>query len=246
MPRYFIDLAYKGTRYSGFQTQQNAVTIQSVLEKALETIYKTTFQLTCSSRTDAGVHALQNYFHLDTDVPILPKQVYNINSLLPSDIVVKKVFLVNDDAHARFSATNRRYKYYITRERNPFLNETAWYYPYNLDVGALQQAAAILTTYTDFTSFSKRNTQVKTFLCNIETARWYYENDCLVFEVKANRFLRGMVRGLVGTMLQVGRGLICLDNFKQIIEAKDCTKANFNTPAHGLFLVEVTYPNLSL
>ena len=242
MLRYFIEVAYKGTNYSGFQTQNNAVTIQSQVEAALQTIYKTTFQLTCSSRTDAGVHALQNFFHLDTDIGINPKQVYNLNSLLPSDIVIKQIFVVEPDMHARFSATHRQYKYHITRNRNPFLTDTAWFYPYNLDMDALQQAAEVLLIYSDFTTFSKRNTQVKTFICNIITSKWYYENDCLVYEVKANLFLRGMVRGLVGTMLKVGRGLIGLDDFRQIIESKDCTKANFNTPAQGLFLVKVTYP----
>ena len=242
MLRYFIEVAYKGTRYSGFQSQHNATTIQSHVEAALQTVYKTTFQLTCSSRTDTGVHALQNFFHVDTEIEINPKQVYNVNSVLPSDIVIKQIFPVSDDMHARFSATHRQYKYYITRNRNPFLIETAWYYPYNLDIDALQQAAQILLPYSDFTTFSKKHTQVKTFICDIIISKWYYENECLVYEVKANRFLRGMVRGLVGTMLKVGRGLISLDEFKQIIEAKDCTKANFNTPANGLFLVKVTYP----
>ena len=242
MLRYFIEVAYKGTLFSGFQTQDNAVTIQSKVEEALLTIYKKDFQLTCSSRTDTGVHALQNFFHLDTETELNLKQVYNLNAVLTNDIVIKQISLVEPDKHARFSATHRQYKYYITRERNPFLTETAWFYPYNLDIDALQQAADVLLTYSDFTTFSKRNTQVKTFLCQIIISRWYYENDCLVYEVKANRFLRGMVRGLVGTMLKVGRGLISLDDFKQIIEAKDCTKANFNTPANGLFLVKVTYP----
>ena len=242
MLRYFIEVAYKGTLFSGFQTQDNAVTIQSKVEEALQTIYKKDFQLTCSSRTDTGVHALQNFFHLDTETELNLKQVYNLNAVLPNDIVIKQISLVEPDKHARFSATHRQYKYYITRERNPFLTETAWFYPYNLDIDALQQAADVLLTYSDFTTFSKRNTQVKTFLCHIIISRWYYENDCLVYEVKANRFLRGMVRGLVGTMLKVGRGLISIDDFKQIIEAKDCTKANFNTPANGLFLVKVTYP----
>lgn len=243
MPRYFIEVAYKGTHYSGFQTQQNAETIQSVIEFALQKVYKATFQLTCSSRTDAGVHALQNFFHVDTDAELNPKQVYNLNSILPRDIIVKQIIPVLPDKHARFSATHREYKYYITRNRNPFLTDTAWFYPYNLDLEALQQAAEILLTYADFTSFSKRNTQVKTFICTIITSKWAYENNCLVYNVKANRFLRGMVRGLVGTMLQVGRGLITLDDFKQIIEAKNCTKANFTTPSTGLFLVEVTYPD---
>ena len=244
MPRYFIEVAYKGTNYSGFQTQQNAETIQSVIEFSLKKVYKTTFQLTCSSRTDAGVHAYQNFFHVDTESELNLKHVYNLNAVLPRDIIIKQIILVSLDAHARFSATHREYKYFISRNKNPFLTETAWLYPYNLDLEALQQAAEILLTYSDFTSFSKRNTQVKTFICNIITSKWAYENNCLVYNVKANRFLRGMVRGLVGTMLQVGRGLINLDDFKQIIEAKDCTKANFTTPSTGLFLVEVTYPDL--
>ena len=242
MLRYFIEVSYKGTHYSGFQTQNNAVTIQSVVDAAFLTVYKMPFQLTCSSRTDAGVHALQNFFHVDTEKELNLDLVYNLNAVLPHDIVIKKIFLVTADKHARFSASDRHYKYYITKNRNPFLTETAWYYPYQLDVTALQQAADVLRHYSDFTTFSKRNTQVKTFICTIITSRWYYENDCLVFEVKSNRFLRGMVRGLVGTMLKVGRGLITLEDFKQIIEARDCTKANFNTPAHGLFLIKVTYP----
>ena len=242
MLRYFIEVAYKGTHYSGFQSQHNAVSIQSTVEKALLTVFKKDFKLTCSSRTDAGVHALQNFFHFDSEEELNLNQIYNVNAVLPRDIVVKDIVLRDDLAHARFSATFREYKYYITRHRNPFLTDTAWYFPYSLDLILLQEAAAVLLDFEDFTSFSKRNTQVKTFICNLIISRWYQENDCMVYEVKANRFLRGMVRGLVGTMLKVGRGLISLDDFKQIIEAKDCTKANFNTPANGLFLVKVTYP----
>ncbi len=244
MLRYFIEVAYKGTQYSGFQSQHNAVSIQSTVEDALQTVFKTEFKLTCSSRTDAGVHALQNFFHFDSETPLNLKNVYNLNSVLPRDIVVRDIVLKETDAHARFSATHREYKYHITRNRNPFLTETAWFYPYHLDFDLLQQAAAILMEYEDFTSFSKRNTQVKTFICKLMVSKWQYDNDCLVYNVKANRFLRGMVRGLVGTMLQVGRGLISLDGFRKIIEAKDCTKANFSTPPTGLFLVEVTYPSV--
>ncbi len=242
MPRYFIEVAYKGTAYSGFQVQQNAVTIQSKVEDALQVLFKQSFQLTCSSRTDAGVHALQNFFHVDSDISIEPAKVYNLNAVLPKDIVVKRIFPVKDSDHARFTATHREYKYYITQQKNAFLIETAWHYPYALSIDLLQEAASVLKEYTDFTSFSKRNTQVKTFNCDIETSEWFYENDCLVYHVKANRFLRGMVRGLVGTMLKVGRGITSIEDFKKIIEAKDCTKANFITPANGLFLVEVTYP----
>ncbi|MFP5042039.1 tRNA pseudouridine(38-40) synthase TruA [Parasediminibacterium sp. JCM 36343] len=242
MPRYFIELTYKGTRYSGFQSQPNALTIQAAIETALQTRYKQPFELTCSSRTDAGVHALQNFFHVDTEITIEPQHIYNLNALVPSDIVIKQITRVPDTAHARFGATHRCYKYYITNQRNPFLTETAWFYPYTLDIEALHLAAKMVLVHIDFTAFSKRNTQVKTFICHIMNSQWYYEKDCLVYEVKANRFLRGMVRGLVGTMLQVGRGIITINQFKEIIEGKDCTKANFNTPAHGLFLAEVAYP----
>ena len=242
MLRYFIEVAYLGTRYSGFQSQHNAVSIQSTVESAMQTVFKTEFKLTCSSRTDTGVHAIQNFFHFDSEVELNLKHLYNLNAVLPRDIVVKDIVLKEAESHARFSATHREYKYYITRNRNPFLTETAWFYPYNLDIDLLQQAAGILMEYEDFTSFSKRNTQVKTFICNLIVSKWYYEKDCLVYNVKANRFLRGMVRGLVGTMLQVGKGLISLEDFRKIIEAKDCTKANFSTPPTGLFLVEVTYP----
>ncbi len=241
MPRYFIEVAYKGTNYSGFQVQENATTIQGRVEEALYVLYKQTFQLTCSSRTDAGVHALQNFYHVNTDIAINEK-IYNLNALLPNDIVIKSIVAVSDDLHARFSGVSREYKYFITQHKNPFLVDTAWRYPFTVDITILNQCAAMVLEYTDFTSFSKRNTQVNHFNCTIMASTWYFENDCLVYNVKANRFLRGMVRGLVGTMLQAGRGVISVADFRKIIEAKDCTKANFSTPAHGLFLIEVAYP----
>lgn len=240
--RYFLEVSYKGTRYAGFQIQQNASTIQGEVERALSIVFRTPLQLTGSSRTDAGVHALQNFFHFDADIVFPPKAIYNLNALLPLDIVVKRVFPVADDAHCRFLAQSRRYKYYITAVKDPFLTETAWYYPYSVDVDLLQQAAQILFRYQDYTSFSKRNTQVFTHQCSILESEWTAEGNRLLYMVKANRFLRGMVRGLVGTMLLVGRKKISLNDFEKIIQAKDCTKANFATPSHGLFLVDVEYP----
>jgi tRNA pseudouridine38-40 synthase len=242
MPRYFIEVAYKGTHYSGFQVQQNAITIQSVVEDAFQIFYRQPLQLTCSSRTDAGVHALQNFYHVDTDLP-LDKKVYNLNALLPNDVVIKNIAQVKSDVHARFSGEAREYKYFIAQDKNPFLEETAWRYAFPLDIEILNACAAVLFEYKDFTSFSKKHTQVNNFNCDIMLSQWIYENDCLVYNVKANRFLRGMVRGLVGTMLLAGRGTISVTDFRNIIEAKDCTKANFSTPAHGLFLVKVTYPS---
>lgn len=241
MPRYFLEVSYKGTAYSGFQSQENANTIQAEVETAFEILQKERLVMTGSSRTDAGVHALQNFFHFDYDGTINPKFVYKINAILPPDIVVKNIRRVSDEAHCRFDAFSREYKYYIYQQKNPFLADRAYYFPFKLDVPLMQQAAEILKEYNDFTSFSKRNTQVKTFQCNILESRWLNENDCLVYNVKANRFLRGMVRALTATMLKAGRGKISLEEFRQIIEAKDCTKASFAVPAHGLFLVSVQY-----
>jgi len=243
MPRYFIEIAYKGTHYSGSQIQENAITIQFELEKALGIFFKQKITLTGSSRTDAGVHALQNFFHFDIDLSVNNQQLYNINALLPKDIAAKNFYEVKDDAHCRFLASSREYKYFIYRQKNPFLQDRAWYYPYNLNMDILQMAATILKEYQDFTSFSKRSTQTKTFICDIQFSEWMVEQDCIVYQVKGNRFLRGMVRGIVGTMLKVGRGLISIEQFRQIIEAKDCTRADFTTPPQGLFLAAVLYPD---
>jgi len=242
MPRYFLELAYKGTHYSGFQVQQNSITIQNELEKALNTFFKQPISLTGSSRTDAGVHALQNYFHFDASIHIEAKQVYNLNAILPLDIVVKAFHPVADTAHCRFDAISREYKYFIYNKKDPFLNDRAWFYPYRLDINQLNEAAAILIGTKDFSSFSKKNTQVKNFICSIEKSEWVFNNGSLMYNVKGNRFLRGMVRGLVGTMVRVGRGIISLETFETIIESKNAAKADFTTPAHGLFLLGVNYP----
>jgi len=240
MPRYFIEVSYKGTAYSGFQKQQNANSVQAELEKALSVLYKTGFELTGSSRTDAGVHALQNYFHFDTTLTI-KEDVYNLNAILPGDIAVKRIFPVADEKHCRFDAISREYRYNIYREKAPFLQGRAYFVPYPLDLDLLQHAAQEIMNHTDFTSFSKRNTQVKTFNCTIYSSEWVTEGDCLVYKIKGNRFLRGMVKGLVGTMLLVGKKKISLAEFKAIIEAKDCTKADFSVSPDGLFLVEVAF-----
>lgn len=241
MPRYFLEVSYKGTAYSGFQSQENANTIQAEVETAFEILQKERLVMTGSSRTDAGVHALQNFFHFDYEGIVNPKFVYKINAILPADIVVKNIRQVSNEAHCRFAALSREYKYFIYQHKNPFLADRAYYFPFTLDMELMQQAAVILKEYRDFTSFSKRNTQVKTFQCSILESRWIEENGCLVYNVKANRFLRGMVRALTATMLKVGRGKMSVDEFRQVIEAKDCTKASFAVPAHGLFLVSVLY-----
>ena len=243
MPRYFIEVSYKGTNYAGFQKQHNANSVQAELEKALEIFYRKKIELTGSSRTDAGVHALQNFFHFDIN-PAIEDGSYNLNAILPDDIVAKRIFPVADDAHCRFDATSREYRYYIYQHKDPFLQGRAYYVPYTMDIALLQAAAAEIKNYTNFTSFSKRNTQVKTFDCAIYQSEWVQQYDCLVYAVKANRFLRGMVKGLVGTMLLAGKKKISLEEFRLIIKAKDCTKADFSVSADGLFLVNVAYPVL--
>lgn len=242
MGRYFIEVAYNGKNYAGFQIQDNAHTVQSEVEKALEVFFKQKFSLTGSSRTDTGVHALQNFFHFDSEIEIDQKKIYNLNAILPADIVIKNITPVADNAHCRFDASYRYYKYHIYQFKNPFIDDRAFYFPYTIDFELLKQAASVIPQYTDFTTFSKRNTQVKTFNCQLLKSEWLQENDCWVYHVKANRFLRGMVRGLVGTMLQVGRGKLSLEDFKAVIETKDCSKADFAVPGHGLFLVEVGFP----
>lgn len=243
MSRYFIEVSYRGTHFSGFQVQNNAVTIQSEIEKALHILFKEDFSLTGSSRTDAGVHAYQNYFHFNSEIKTIDQErkVYNLNAILPSDIVVKRIFKVADTAHSRFDALRREYLYHIYSRKDPFLNDRAYYFPYTLNVNALNEAAALLIKNADFTSFSKRNTQVNHFICNLSVSEWIHRDNMLVYYVAGNRFLRGMVKGLVGTMLLVGTGKITVLQFEKIIHSRDCTNADFSVPPHGLFLQKVVY-----
>ena len=243
MSRYFLEVSYKGTNYSGFQIQQNANSIQAEIENALRVLQKEKITLTGSSRTDAGVHALQNFFHFDFDGDIHSHFEYKMNAILPGDIVIEKLIPVKADAHCRFDAISREYKYFIYRHKDPFLKERAFYFPYKLNVELMQEATSIIKQYTDFTAFSKRNTQVKTFNCRIIESKWEWEDECLVFYVKADRFLRGMVRALVATMLKLGRGKMTIIEFKNVIEERDCSKASFAAPPQGLFLVNVNYQN---
>ena len=242
MERYFLEVSYMGTAYAGFQIQQNARTVQSEIEKALEIFFRRKIDLTGASRTDAGVHAFQNYFHFDDQGDINLSSVYNLNALLPADISIKGLTKVKPDSHSRFDATSREYKYFIYKDKNPFLQDRAYYYPYPLDLGLLNEAAALLLQERDFSSFSKRRTQVKTYLCDLQCSQWTEENGTIIYYVKSNRFLRGMVRGLVGTMLQVGRGKLGLKELKQIIDSRDASNADFAVPPQGLFLVRVNYP----
>ena len=250
MPRYFIEVAYKGTNYSGFQIQKNASSIQSEIQKALQIFYKHDFELTGASRTDAGVHALQNFFHFDVEHALSPDsnrggegggEVYNLNAILPDDIAIKNIFPVADTAHCRFDAVSREYKYFIYWKKNPFLRDRAYYYPLKINREDLNAAADIIKNYEDFTSFSKRNSQVKNFLCIIEKSCWIFKDETIIYNVTGNRFLRGMVRGLVGTMLHVATGKISLKSLRNIIECRNSANANFSVPSHGLFLIGIKY-----
>jgi len=242
MSRYFLEVSYRGTAYSGFQSQQNTgKTIQAEVEKAFGVLQRQEVTMTGSSRTDAGVHALQNYFHFDYEGEIHPQFLYKVNAILPEDIVIRKLVPVNVEAHCRFDAVSREYRYYIYRRKDPFLQDRAFYFPYRLSVEKMREAAEVVKGYTDFTSFSKRNTQVKTFECRILESEWEMEGEKLVYHVRANRFLRGMVRALTATMLQVGRGRMDMEGFRGVIESRDCTKASFAVPARGLFLERVEF-----
>lgn len=243
MGRYFLEVSYKGNNYSGFQIQQNANSIQQEVEKALTTFFRQRIALTGSSRTDGGVHAHQNFFHFDYEEVIEKRFIYNINAILPSDICIKAAWPVGPDAHCRFDAVSREYRYYIYRKKNPFLTDRAYFYPYTLDREKLGAAAALIPQFQEFVSFAKRNSQAKTYDCHVMESSWMDEKDCLVYRVVANRFLRGMVRGLVGTMLQVGRGKISVEEFAAILRVGDNQQADFSVPGHGLFLFRVSFPD---
>jgi tRNA pseudouridine38-40 synthase len=241
MRRYFIEVAYVGTRYSGFQVQLNANTIQSEVSRALRIFFNEEYELTGSSRTDAGVHALQNFFHFDTSNEINKTIIYNLNALLPYDIVIKNIFETQADAHCRFDAIARTYHYHITRFKNPFVFQRAYYYPYHISTDLLHEMAALLPTFRDFTSFSKKNTQVKNFYCEIKSCRWILHENSWRFEIKADRFLRGMVKGLVGTMLRFAKNDQDSSELKKLIESTSSAAAYFSVPSDGLFLVAVDF-----
>ncbi|OFX19258.1 MAG: tRNA pseudouridine(38-40) synthase TruA [Bacteroidetes bacterium GWA2_31_9b] len=243
--RYFIQLSYKGTNYCGWQIQPNGITIQEVITKALSTILNEKIDLTGAGRTDTGVHALYYIAHFDsenTSLHIDNTLIYKLNSFLPKDISIQQIFSVKADANARFDAISRTYLYYIHQQKDPFLEETSWYFPHKLNIDLMNQASDILLLYTDFTSFSKLHTDVKTNNCKIFKSQWTIDNYKLQFEIKADRFLRNMVRAVVGTLIDVGKEKITLDDFIEIIESKNRSNAGISVPAHGLFLASIEYP----
>jgi tRNA pseudouridine38-40 synthase len=239
MPRYFLELAYKGTRYSGFQKQENANTIQAEVEKAFEILHRQAVSLTGSSRTDAGVHALQNYFHFDFE-DLHPQFLYKMNAILPEDIVLKNIQIVHPGAHSRFDATSRKYHYCIYKNKNPFLLGVGFYYPFKVDVELMDAAASLIKENNNFFAFCKTNSQVKNFNCSIYLSEWIRKDDCIIYTIEANRFLRGMVRLLTASLLQVGRRKITLSEFSELFNGNK--KCGYSLPPQGLFLNAVSFP----
>ncbi len=244
MQRYFIELAYNGTRFHGWQVQPNADTVQENLEKALSTICRENISVTGAGRTDTGVHASYFVAHFDSEKTDLdhPDFAYKLNSFLNSDIAIFKLTKVGAEAHARFDASSRTYHYYINVRKDPFALENSWYLRKNLDVESMNEACNVLFDYEDFTSFSKLHTDVKTNNCKIFHARWSHRDNGLVFTITADRFLRNMVRAVVGTMVEIGTGKQVVSDLRKIIEAKDRSAAGVSAPPQGLFLAHIAYP----
>ena len=240
--RYFIELSYKGTNYHGWQIQPDASSVQEEITKALATILQEKILLVGAGRTDAGVHASQMFAHVDTVKKLSNNYVHKLNAILPNDIVIKSIKEVSDDTHARFDAVSRTYEYRILLGRDPFLLETTWQlHQKNLQIEKMNEAANLLFKYEDFESFSKVKTDVNTFNCTIMKAVWTLEDKHLIFHIKANRFLRNMVRAVVGTLLEVGLGKKTVEDFRKIIESKKRSEAGLSVPAKGLFLTKVCY-----
>jgi tRNA pseudouridine38-40 synthase len=244
MKRYFINIAYQGSNYHGWQIQTNANSIQAEINKALTTILQDDIKVVGAGRTDTGVHAKELFAHFEATITLdLNALQYKLNSFLPDDISINDIFEVKEDMHARFSATFRTYQYHITTTKNPFLADTAFYFPYELDIEIMNSVAKAIMQHTDFSCFSKSNTDTYTNDCKITEAYWKKENDQLIFTITANRFLRNMVRAIVGTLLEVGQGKLNEEDVEKIIASKNRSEAGQSVAAHGLFLTKVGYPN---
>lgn len=244
--RYFIKLAYTGTNYHGWQRQPEAVTVQEVLENALSKVLRDKIIVVGAGRTDTGVHARVYYAHFDCLYKSESLQnmqlVHKLNSMLPSDVAVYEIKTVRPDAHARFSALSRTYMYYICTRKDPFWAEYAWLFTRKLDIEAIEEASIQLLNHNDFSSFARSNTQVKTNICRVYEASWKQENHLLIFKISADRFLRNMVRAIVGTLIDVGLRKISPEEFNRIILSCDRRNAGYSAPACGLYLTEIKYP----
>jgi tRNA pseudouridine38-40 synthase len=239
--RYFIQISYDGTSFHGWQIQPNAKTIQETLNHVLSTITRQEIYVVGCGRTDTGVHATQFYAHFESLQIDCEEVCYRVNRMLPTSVAAHRIFVVASDTHARFSATSRTYEYKITREKSPFLVHRAYEVREYLDLDKMNEAGRLCEKHNDFTSFAKVS-ESKTNLCNLSYAKWETNGTVLKFEVKANRFLRNMVRAMVGTFVEVGRSRVSLSEFEAILEAKDRSSAGFSAPAHGLYLIDIGYP----
>jgi len=243
--RYFIFISYRGTNYHGWQLQPNSITVQKILDEALSTILEEEILTTGAGRTDTGVHASFFCAHFDSSKQNLDTHknlIFRLNRYLPKDISVNSIQSVIPDAHARFGAISRTYRYYITRVKDPFMEESAWFIHGTLDVEKMNMACRILMEYEDFTSFARLHSDNKTNICRISRAEWTEDGDTLIFTIKADRFLRNMVRAIVGTMVETGMGKLGLEEFRRVITDKDRGSAGKSAPAKGLFLTNVEYP----
>lgn len=242
--RYFIQFSYFGKPYHGWQKQPNAITVQQVLDEALSTLLRRPVETVGAGRTDTGVHAKQMFAHFEAEtIKKLANLVYRLNALLPEAIAVGQIFEVSDNAHARFDAIQRTYEYWVVQKKNPFYSDHAHYIKHPLDIQRMNEGAAVLFGYEDFECFSKSNTDVKTYVCTIKKAVWEVRGDKLVFTIAADRFLRNMVRAIVGTLLEVGQGKRTVADVKRIINSKDRSQAGTSVPAKGLYLTSVRYPD---
>ena len=240
--RYFIELSYDGTPFVGWQRQPAGDSVQSCLEDALSILFRKPLSIVGAGRTDAGVHAHQLFAHVDIDDHIDKDLTFRLNKLLPKEIAVRNIIPVTQDAHARFDAVSRSYRYNLTTQKNPFLQKRSYYFDKPIDVELMNQAAKILIDHKDFKCFSKSKTDVKTYICDIQHAHWQQEGNELVFFIQANRFLRNMVRAIVGTLIEVGLRKISISDFEAILASRDRSQAGYSVPAHGLYLEKVSYP----
>ena len=241
--RYFIQFSYFGKNYHGWQRQPNAITVQEVLEDAMSTLLRTPVEVVGAGRTDTGVHAKEMFAHFDLELAMDANElVRRLDAFLPEDIAIMGIAEVRTDAHARFDALERTYEYWVVKEKNPFYTDFAHCVKQPLDIVAMNQAASILLEHSDFECFSKSNSDVKTFICDVRKAEWNFEKDKLVFTISADRFLRNMVRAVVGTLLEVGLGKRKPMEMNDILKSKSRSKAGVSVPAKGLYLTQVMYP----
>lgn len=241
--RYFITFSYQGSSYHGWQRQPDTSSVQQTLEEALKLFLKEDVSLVGAGRTDTGVHAKVMVAHFDTQQSFeIEELIYRLNAYLDESIAILSIVEVKADAHARFDATSRSYEYWVVQQKNPFLAQAAYYITHPLDVNRMNEAAALMLEHKDFECFSKSNTDVYTYLCDVTRAEWVFEGERLVFHVSANRFLRNMVRAIVGTLLEVGKGKMSIDEFKAVLDSKDRRNAGPSVPAKGLYLTTIQYP----